>query len=442
MQTDNLRILIVAENASLKFGGEAALPLHYFRILRQRKIETWLIVHERTREELKSWFREDFERIYFIKDTFWHRWLWNMGKFLPQKLANFSFGLVMRLMNQVIQRRLAGKIVQEKNVNLIHQPIPVSPKEPSLIFGLGVPVVIGPMNGGMEFPPGFRDRESKFEAISINLGRFFANFSNILIPGKRKATTLLVANTRTQAALPKCIDQNKVVELVENGVDLSVWQEREDCSQDLTPPLANTIPKLVYIGRLVDWKALDILLTALQRAAAQQPVTLDIIGDGDQRVALEAQASQLGLLQSETVRFLGWLSQSQCAQQLQQADGLILPSLYECGGAVVLEAMAMGKAVIATNWGGPKDYLNSSCGILVEPSSPGEFTNSLAHAMVKLAQQPELRKSMGEAGRERIVKNFDWEVKVDTMVEIYQESIYRYSHSQASNQESATAYTV
>jgi hypothetical protein len=49
-----LRILIVAENASAKFGGEAALPLHYFRVLTQRKVPVWLVVHERTRVELQS----------------------------------------------------------------------------------------------------------------------------------------------------------------------------------------------------------------------------------------------------------------------------------------------------------------------------------------------------------------------------------------------------
>ena len=51
-----MRVLIVAEHASLKFGGEAALPVHYYRILRRRQIPVWLVVHERTRSELESLF--------------------------------------------------------------------------------------------------------------------------------------------------------------------------------------------------------------------------------------------------------------------------------------------------------------------------------------------------------------------------------------------------
>ena len=430
MVTNNLRILIVTENASLQFGGEASLPIHYFRLLRQRGIETWLIVHERTRDELKSLFPEDFDRIYFLPDTLWHRLLWNLGKKLPQRLANFSFGLIMRWLNQVIQRRLARQIVQKQKINLIHQPIPVSPKEPSLIFGLDVPVVIGPMNGGMTFPSGFRNRENKLEAMGVSFGRWLANFMNILIPGKRQATTLLVANARTQAALPKCVQNNKIVELVENGVDLAIWQDKLAFKPNL---VAKDVTNFVYVGRLVELKAVDLLFIALQRIIAQQPITLDIIGDGPQKMALEAQAKELGLVQSGAVNFRGWLSQLECAQQLQQADALILPSLSECGGAVVLEAMAMAKPVIATNWGGPTDYLDSSCGILVNPSSRDEFIDGLANAMVTLAEQPELRRSMGKVGRERILKYFDWEKKIDTILEIYQESIERYGQEKQYN---------
>src|SRR5258708_39452367 len=52
----DIRVVIVAEHASLKFGGEAALPLHYFRVLRRRNVAAWLVVHERTRSELEHAF--------------------------------------------------------------------------------------------------------------------------------------------------------------------------------------------------------------------------------------------------------------------------------------------------------------------------------------------------------------------------------------------------
>ncbi|NEP57127.1 MAG: glycosyltransferase family 4 protein [Symploca sp. SIO2G7] len=459
MSIDNLRVLIVAENASLKFGGEAALPLHYFRGLRERGIETWLVVHDRTRKELESFFLEDFSRIHFVPDTVWHRILAQCNNFLPSKLYYVTFGFILRLMTQIVQRLILKRLVKELQIDIIHQPIPVSPKEPSMIFGMGIPVVMGPMNGGMNYPPSFRRRESKLVNLSVEIGRLFANSLNTLIPGKRQATTLLVANQRTQEALPKGIC-GEVIELVENGVDLSIWkpkfenqgselESREKAKIDqLSQRESQQRTKFVFVGRLVDWKAVDLLLIAFKQVLEQMPVELEIIGNGSQRTALEAQAKELGLIaitsqgkektsdsegespERTAVCFSGRLSQADCAQRLLSSDALVLPSLFECGGAVVLEAMSVGIPVIATNWGGPADYLDQSCGILVEPASRDSFISNLAAAMIKIAQQPELRLAMGKAGHQRVVNYFDWRVKIDTILEIYQGAIKKYAGKQ------------
>lgn len=431
----NKHILIIAEHASLKFGGEAALPLHYFRVLRKRKIEVWLIVHERTKEELINLFPDESDRIFFIKDTFIHRFLWRLGKYLPKKLAYFTFGLLLRLTTQIAQRLIAKRIIREKSIDLIHQPIPVSPKEPSMLFSLGVPIIIGPMNGGMRYPDGFRDMENFFVRKTVDFGRTLSNFLNYIIPGKRKAATLLVANQRTKEALPKKIE-GKVLEIVENGVDLSIWKQKNTRlgNSSITNNYLNrdekqALVKFVYVGRLVDWKAIDILIIAFKQVFEKLPVELEIIGDGVEKQNLELQAQELSLVSSHSrkaIYFTGWLSQAVCAARLQLADVLVLPSLYECGGAVVLEAMSVGLPIIATNWGGPTDYIDRSCGILVEPKSRDLFINGLADAMLKLANSSELRKTMGQAGRQRILEIFDWEKKIDKVLEIYQETINRY----------------
>lgn len=418
----NLRVLIVAEHASTKFGGEAALPLHYYRILRQRGIPTWLVVHERTRTELQALFSQD-RNIIYIPDTTWHRLMGHLSRLLPSRLSYFTIGFIMRLMTQLAQRRIIRHIVQEEKINIIHQPIPVSPKEPSMIFGMGVPVIIGPMNGGMDYPPAFQQMQSPIVNFTLVLGRKFSNLMSKLIPGKQQAALLIVANERTRQALPQGVCK-QVIELVENGVDLSLWKS----SISNIPKAQSSITRYVFVGRLVDWKAVDLLLLAFKQAASQSSISLTIIGEGVERNSLEKKAQELDLLatdahQSGKVFFGGWLSQGECSDQLQQFDVLVLPSLLECGGAVVLEAMAKGIPVIATNWGGPADYLDTSCGILVEPSSREIFIENLANAMLKLAQSPQKREAMGRAGQEKVMQFFDWEVKVDCMIEVYQQVV-------------------
>jgi glycosyltransferase involved in cell wall biosynthesis len=161
----------------------------------------------------------------------------------------------------------------------------------------------------------------------------------------------------------------------------------------------------------------DLLLEALARLEGHCSTTLDIFGDGEERGALEALARKLGL--QAAVRFHGFLPQAEVAQELLGADALVLPSLAECGGAVVLEAMALGLPVIATNWGGPADYVDATCGILIEPTERDRFIVDLSDAIRALALSPAKRRALGEAGREKVISMYDWERKVDRILELY-----------------------
>ena len=410
-----MRIVIVGQNASTQFGGEALLPLNYFRIHRSRQKEIWLVVHARTQAEFTALFPEARDRMHFVHDTWLHRLLNNCGLFIPARVNEFTFGLLSHLYTQVLQRRIVRRLVSEHQIDVVHEPTPVSATVPSLMFGLGVPVVIGPMNTSVKFPLAFRSRQNPIIDLLIAIGYQCVDFFNRLFPGKIKAETVLVANDRTKQALPAGV-QGQIIELVENGVDFSVWRSESTVSKEPNPQV-----HFVFLGRLVDWKGVDLLLEAFAPVVAQTNAVLEIIGDGKMREELEAQTARLAI--DDSVIFSGWLSQEQCAIKLQQADAMVMPSLREPGGAVVLEAMAVGLPVIATNWGGPADYMDSTCGILVEPASKEGFVQGLADAMLKLAHSPELRQSMSCAGRERVRQHFDWERKVDRILEIYQQTI-------------------
>lgn len=414
-----MRVLIVAEHASLKFGGEAALPVHYYRILRRRRIPVWLVVHERTRSELESLFPFDRDRIVFVPDTKAHLFVWRLSRLLPDRISNFTMGFLLRYLTQIAQRREIRRLLREEAISVIHQPIPVSPKEPSLIYGMGVPVIIGPMNGGMHYPPGFLELQTRTERVALAAGRRLADLMNYLMPGKRVAAMLLVANERTRAALPRGVCSN-VGTLVENGVDLALWSAPHSAVKEAASGAAH----FVFMGRLVDWKAVDLLLLAFKRASIETAMTLSIIGSGAERINLERMARSLDILdercdQLGKVCFLGWMTQADCAAQLAHCDALVLPSMAECGGAVVLEAMAMEVPVIATAWGGPVDYLDSSCGILVEPSSKDTFVEDFSLALIRLASHPQDRRAMGKAGRLKVTRDFDWETKVDHIIDYY-----------------------
>jgi glycosyltransferase involved in cell wall biosynthesis len=161
------------------------------------------------------------------------------------------------------------QLIRDHGVDVIHQPIPVAPRFPSAMLDVGVPVVIGPMNGGMEYPPAFRRTESRLTRAIVACARVFADLGNTLLLGKKRASVLLVANDRTRRALPFGI-RGQVFELVENGIDLDVWH-------GAAPGDQNESRRFVFVGRLVDWKAVDIAIRALARVPEAE---LEIIGDG------------------------------------------------------------------------------------------------------------------------------------------------------------------
>jgi glycosyltransferase involved in cell wall biosynthesis len=406
-----IKVVIVSTNVSTNFGGEAILPWHYFRFLRKRGVQVWLVSHERTQAELMALLPDESDRMLFVRDRSMQRWLHKMSRYLPPRIARMTLGWISDLNTSLRQRGIVRDLVQTHGISVVHEPIPVSPKLPSLMYGLGAPVVIGPMNGGMNYPPGFSKSEGRLERWLIRAGRIASQAINFALPGKREAAILLVANERTRRALPHGVT-GEIIELVENGVDLSVFEHTGDIENK-----SRARPRFAFVGRLVDWKGVDMLLEAMARALHDKDLELHIVGDGAMRSTLESLSANLGL--REHVVFHGFVSQKQCAKFLIDCDALVLPSLYECGGAVVLEAMAMGLPVIATKWGGPADYLDKTSGVLIEPIGRERFIVDLAEAMVRLAQSRELCHQLGEAGRERVVTEFDWEKKIDRILDIY-----------------------
>lgn len=414
------RVVIVAEHASFQFGGEAALPLHYFVGLRKRGIEAWIVVHIRTKDELLETLPNEIDRMHFTQDTWINRAAWRLSRFLPSQISVFSTGFISRLTTQFTARRIARDLVRQHGATVVHQPIPVSPREPSVLYRMGAAVVIGPMNGNMTYPPAFR-RSVRGQALIgriIAAGRMLSRPMHTLLQGKLQADLLLVANERTRVALPSGL-RGEVIELVENGVDLDLWRARAPMAQkEDTRPV-----RFVFMGRLIDLKRVDVMIEAVSRMTEKLAI-VDIIGDGDQRQSLEALVHDLGL--SHRINFIGWLSQAECSAHLAQADALVLPSIHECGGAVVLEAMSCGLPAIATNWGGPADYIVPQSGILIAPTSREAMVAGFADAMDRLARDPELRDEMGREGRRLIENEYSWARKIDRILELYAIASERY----------------
>ncbi len=169
-----------------------------------------------------------------------------------------------------------------------------------------------------------------------------------------------------------------------------------------------------FVGRLTEQKGLPYLLAAVaQLGTTRRPFRLLIVGDGELRSSIEAEAEALGIT---TIVFAGY--QRETARFYRAFDLFVLPSLWEGLPVSLIEAMASGCAVIATRVGGSPELVEQGVsGMLVEPKDPSE----LAEAIRVLLTDRAKREAMGRAARERVEREFSAQRMVGRTVELYRQ---------------------
>ena len=206
----------------------------------------------------------------------------------------------------------------------------------------------------------------------------------------------VAANSRGLAALAQRSAPWLSVEIIPNGVDPARFAPRSS-SRDWEEL------RLGFAGRLARQKGVDALLQALARLPRERDIRLEIVGDGPERPALEAQAHALGL--GGRVFFQGWLPSDRMPAFYQRIDVLALPSRDEGMPNVVLEAMAAGLPIVATRVAGTEELvLAGRTGWLTRPGDP----EALAVCLAQAAADAGRRERLGRAGRERVVALFTW----------------------------------
>jgi glycosyltransferase involved in cell wall biosynthesis len=205
----------------------------------------------------------------------------------------------------------------------------------------------------------------------------------------------VVANSRGLAELAKEFDHQVEIDIIPNGVEVSElqWPEKREWDP----------PRMVFAGRLVYQKGLDILVQALG-GLTSFPWELKLVGDGPHRPVLESLSSDLGI--ADRIEFLGWLDQEAVAHQYQEANMFVFPSRHEGMPNAVLEAMASGLPVIATNIAGNDELVHPEVnGFLVPP----EDHLALRDALEIMLLAPQRRMEMGAEARKLVEDQYTWD---------------------------------
>jgi teichuronic acid biosynthesis glycosyltransferase TuaC len=216
------------------------------------------------------------------------------------------------------------------------------------------------------------------------------------------------------------------VDVVHNGVDDQFFfpvSDRRGLRRDLG--LAEEGFYWVSVCRLVPEKGLVELLGAFARLAARSALArLVLVGDGPEGAFLKRQVMEQKL--EDRVVFAGRRSPEEVARWLQAADAFVLASHGEGLPNVVLEAMASGLPVVATDVGGTGEVvLKDVSGLLVPPRD----VTALASAMRRVSEDPEFAAGFGAEGRKRVERHFGWNASARRWIDVYEKAL-RMSRSQ------------
>jgi glycosyltransferase involved in cell wall biosynthesis len=236
----------------------------------------------------------------------------------------------------------------------------------------------------------------------------------LLLAMERVATRMtdqLVANAHAVADSARSAEGIRPgkIAIIHNGIPQSAF--------DPAPPatMRTELPVVLCVANLIHYKGHRYLFDAVSRLWARGlRCTLALAGDGPERPALERQAARLGV----DVRFLG--IRTDIERLLARADVAVLPSLEEGMSNAVMEAMAAGCPIVATDVGGTRELL-AGRGVLIAPADP----EALADGLARVLADPELAGRLGRRARAWSRDHLPVDAMVDRHVGIYGELLDR-----------------
>jgi glycosyltransferase involved in cell wall biosynthesis len=305
-----------------------------------------------------------------------------------------------------------GKRLRRGEFDLVHRLTPLSPTNPSLLARKcarhGIPFILGPLNGGLPWPKGFGDirrKEKEWLGYVRDLYKVLPGYRST----RKNARAIMIASGATWDQMPAQY-HDKCVYIPENGIE----SERFDQPVEHT----HTLPlKVAFTGRLVPYKGADMVLEAAAPLIREGKVVLDIIGDGTEMPRLKDFVKRENL--GAGVKLDGWVEHTQVHKRLGQSDIFAFPSIREFGGAVVIEAMALGLVPIVVNYGGPGESVTKSTGFTVPMGSRAEIIQSVRKVLNELVANPQNLPEMSRRAKEHAIHYFTWEAKARQVLEVY-----------------------
>jgi glycosyltransferase involved in cell wall biosynthesis len=316
----------------------------------------------------------------------------------------FSLAFEWHAWRQLRRRIFAG----EFDVVLRIMPMtPVLPSPFAFFLRKGpIPFVIGPLNGGLPWLPGFRQLENQKEWIANlrNLYRYLPFTRSTY----RHAAAIIAASSQTHSEFTEYSD--KLFFVPEPGIARSL------CFGDSRSPRPNGKLELIFVGGLVPLKACDLALCAAAHLLRSDLARFTVIGDGSERSRLEELARSLGI--EKAISFVGWLSHAEVLRLLRSADIFVFPSLRDNGAGVVFEALGTGAVPVVADFGGPGDIVHPEVGYKVPLRNESDMVAQMERILTELAHNRDRLEQLRRQGMAYAQERLTWDAKAQSTTRV------------------------
>jgi len=316
----------------------------------------------------------------------------------------FSLAFEWHAWQQLRRRIFAG----EFDVVLRIMPMtPVLPSPFAFFLRKGpIPFVIGPLNGGLPWPAGFRQLENQKEWVS-NI-RSLYRYLPFARSTYRHASAIIAASSQTYAEFAAY--NGKVFFVPEPGIARSL------CYGDSRSPDPGAKLELLFVGGLVPRKACDLALRAAASLLRGGLARFTVVGDGPERNRLEQLTRSLGI--EKAVLFCGWLSHADVLKHLRAADALVFPSLRDNGAGVVFEALATGAVPVVADFGGPGDIVHPKVGYKVPLTNESDIVAQMEKILTELAHNRDRLEQLRRQGMAYVQERLTWSAKAESVTSV------------------------
>ena len=286
---------------------------------------------------------------------------------------------------------------------------------PSFLWGLGKPMVWGPIGHHPYISPTFLKKYSKKVQLKNKLTWFTKNLfwklDPFLMLTKWNAKKIISMNSEVATKL-KGIKHKEII-MPSVSSEKQTYKTKE-----------KNYFNILSVGRLIPLKGFDLtiqsfhtFLSTLQEEEKKQ-VTLTIVGSGSHESFYKKLVLDLGL--EKSVKFISWIKRENLKKIYQNASLFLFPS-HEGAGMVVSEALSFGLPVISLDNCGPGEFINDTCGIKVEQKNYSQTVNQLAEGITNLYTNKNTRLKLSQGAIKHFDTNFNWNLKGNKLNDIYLE---------------------